>query len=305
MGLEVLAAQGGGVFDRAGLTRHGLSAREIAALVRSGEVVRVHRDAYRLPAAGETPQQAFVATVRAVRRRHPSAVTMGSAAVAELRLPVFGRPSRVDVALGSAPHASARSIFRSVAAAPPAQLERRGTGAVARAARASLDAARLDGVVTGVVAADAALRRRLASAGELGAVAVSMSGLHGVARARLCAVLASPLSESPGESWSAVVMHQHGIPTPERQHTLVDAAGVVGRVDFWWPDQGVVGEFDGRVKYARSNPSGRPPEDVLWDEKLREDRVRALGLRMVRWITADLRAPASWLARLRGAVGSA
>src|SRR5674476_401682 len=48
-----------------------------------------------------------------------------------------------------------------------------------------------------------------------------------------------------------------------------------GRVDFWWPGARVVGEFDGRVKYGRANPSGRPPEDVLWDEKLREDRLRA------------------------------
>lgn len=94
-------------------------------------------------------------------------------------------------------------------------------------------------------------------------------------------------------------MHQHAIPRPERQETFADARGVIGRGDFWWPDKRLVGEFDGRVKYGRSNPSGRPPEDVLWEEKLREDRLRAIDLMVARWTTADLRRPEPWMGRLR------
>lgn len=300
--LELLCAQSGGVLARAQLVAQGLSARDVARLVRDGVLVRVHRDAYRVPDGPESPQRAFLATVQAVRRRHPSVVLMGSAAVASLGLPVFGRPTAVHVASGSASQNSARSVFRVVAAAPPDQLRRTTTGLVAGPARAALDVARLDGLVAGVVAADAALRAGSTTAEELDAVVRTLGGRRGVARARLCADLASPLSESPGESWSAVVLHQHGIARPERQHVVVDERGVVGRVDFFWPDAGVVGEFDGRVKYGRSNPSGRPPEDVLWEEKLREDRLRAAGLAPVRWVTADLRSPAAWLARLRRAL---
>ncbi len=100
-------------------------------------------------------------------------------------------------------------------------------------------------------------------------------------------------------------MHEHGIPRPKRQQEIFDASGLIGRVDFWWPELRTVGEFDGRVKYGRANPSGRPPEDVLWDEKRREDRLRVAGLNVVRWITQDLRRPADWIARLKAALASA
>ncbi len=56
------------------------------------------------------------------------------------------------------------------------------------------------------------------------------------------------------------------------------------------------------MKYGRTNPSGRAPEDVLWDEKLREDRIRGAGLSVVRWVTDDLRSPSAWLPRLRAAL---
>ena len=46
-------------------------------------------------------------------------------------------------------------------------------------------------------------------------------------------------------------------------------------------------EFDGRVKYA--DPwRARSPERVLWDEKRREDELRALDIRVVRIADADL-----------------
>ena len=43
---------------------------------------------------------------------------------------------------------------------------------------------------------------------------------------------------------------------------------------------GLVGEFDGRVKYNR--PS------ALWDEKLREDLIRRSRYHVVRWVWAEL-----------------
>lgn len=300
--LAQLQAEAGGILRRHHLEGYGLSAREIAGLVRQDAAVRVHRDAYRVPAADEPPQETFRAAVRSVRRRDPDRVVTGSAAVATLGLAVFGRPQHVHVARSASGGSSARSLVRTVAAPPPDQLVRLSDGVVAGPARAALDTARLDGVVAGVVAADDALRRRLATSTELALVAATMGGLRGVVRSRLCVELASADSESPGESWSAVVLHRHGILAPQRQALVRDELGVIGRVDFLWPDAGVVGEFDGRVKYGRLRPDGRPVEDVLWDEKLREDRLRAAGLVVVRWTTADLRDPTRWLVRLRAAL---
>lgn len=46
-------------------------------------------------------------------------------------------------------------------------------------------------------------------------------------------------------------------------------------------------EFDGQVKYT--DPwRGRTPERVLWEEKRREDELRALDIRVVRIVDADL-----------------
>ena len=54
--------------------------------------------------------------------------------------------------------------------------------------------------------------------------------------------------------------------------------------DFWWPDHGVVGEFDGVGKYLREKwMDGRSAAEVVIDEKLREDRLRRQVSRVVRW----------------------
>jgi len=111
-------------------------------------------------------------------------------------------------------------------------------------------------------------------------------------RAGLVAVLASPLVESVGESYSRAVIEFLGFPQPELQHPFHDRGGLIGRGDFWWPVQGVVGEFDGKGKYV--DPAvrgGITAEEAVYREKLREDRIRALGHGFVRWSWADVDNP--------------
>jgi len=43
-----------------------------------------------------------------------------------------------------------------------------------------------------------------------------------------------------------------------------------------------VGEFDGKIKYGRLLKPGQRIEDEIFEEKLREDAVRDLGLQVVR-----------------------
>jgi hypothetical protein len=94
------------------------------------------------------------------------------------------------------------------------------------------------------------------------------------------------LSGSPGESVSRLTMHQIGCPPPELQHTFRDRDGVfVATTDFWWPNYNLTGEFDGRAKYMRTEfTRGRTPVEVVIDEKVREDALRALGPGMSRWV---------------------
>jgi len=300
--LTDVAAANGGILRRQHLNACGLTPNRILELMAEGSLARVHRDAYRIPSEDEHPLTTFHASVTALRWRDPTRILTGPAALSVLGIPVFGEPRTLHVATDRRGGSSARSLVSTVAAPPADQVITSDGTLVAAPARAALDTARLHSLVAGVVAADHALRTGLTTPEELTRVAERMGPVRGAALVRLCCQLASPQSESPGESWSAVVMHQNGIPTPERQAVFTDAKGFIGRVDFWWPGARVVGEFDGRVKYGRANPSGRPPEDVLWDEKLREDRLRAADAAVVRWTTADLRHPKHWIERLRAAL---
>ncbi|HEY0237070.1 MAG TPA: hypothetical protein VGC37_00350 [Friedmanniella sp.] len=155
-----------------------------------------------------------------------------------------------------------------------------------------------DAVATG----DAALRDG-AELGELLAVLERVGPRRGVAAARRVLALLDPSSESYGESVSRVLLHEHGVVPPMPQTLVYDRRGTfVGRVDFAWPALGVIGEFDGRIKYGRELEPEEDPVEVLWGEKQREDRLRELGWLVVRWLWADLHHPEEWMARLARAL---
>ena len=148
-----------------------------------------------------------------------------------------------------------------------------------------MDLARTGTLHTAVAAADHALRHELCSFDELMAeVDAVPPRVRGRTTARLVGALADPLSMSAGESLSRVQMFLLNLPKPELQKEIRDAAGLVGFVDFGW--EGVVGEFDGKVKYRVAE--GASPADageIVWREKQREDRLRR-QVRVARWTWA-------------------
>lgn len=108
---------------------------------------------------------------------------------------------------------------------------------------------------------------------------------------RIRAVLefADPASGSAGESLSRALIRLAGFEAPVLQQEFVDAAGLVGYADFYWKQCKVVGEFDGEEKYVKPEYlKGWTTSQAVIAEKKREDRMRALGLRVVRWHWADL-----------------
>ena len=54
------------------------------------------------------------------------------------------------------------------------------------------------------------------------------------------------------------------------------------------PAYRTIGEFDGRVKYGRLLKPGQSVEQIVDEEKLREDALRDLGWQVVRWVWRDL-----------------
>jgi hypothetical protein len=105
------------------------------------------------------------------------------------------------------------------------------------------------------------------------------------------------------ESFSFVSLHGDGIALPVPQVEISDSTGAfVARVDGLWVDHATVAEADGRAKYALAELDVVAQADsvelvdarieahrrALVREKVREDRLRAEGLEVVRWGTHDI-----------------
>ncbi|MDP9028591.1 MAG: hypothetical protein M3N46_13765 [Actinomycetota bacterium] len=107
---------------------------------------------------------------------------------------------------------------------------------------------------------------------------------RGRRRAERVVSFADGRAGSVGESLSRVRIHEAGLPRPELQVPFFDSRGKIGVVDFWWPDHNLIGEFDGVAKYVREEfTGGRDVADVVINEKVREDRLRAVGPNVTRW----------------------
>jgi len=126
------------------------------------------------------------------------------------------------------------------------------------------------------VAIDAAVRAGTLATGDFVA-ALPDRPARGSVRGRTIADALDSEHESVGESYAAIRMIELGLPRPVAQHPLRLPDGSWARVDFWFPDLGLVVEFDGKQKYTdREMLAGRRAEDAVWHEKLREDRLRAV-----------------------------
>ncbi len=139
---------------------------------------------------------------------------------------------------------------------------------------------------TAVAAADFALASRGHAISEIDLLAAWERALpfRGHRRALDVVEFADGRAGSPLESVSRVTMRAIGCPKPELQVPFRDGDGFVGFTDFYWPDHDTIGEADGDLKYLDSEfRGGRSAEEVVLDEKVREDRLRALTRRFVRW----------------------
>jgi hypothetical protein len=95
---------------------------------------------------------------------------------------------------------------------------------------------------------------------------------------------ASTLSASAGESMSRAHMFLLGFLLPALQTPFTDAHGFIGYTDFFWATENMIGEFDGFGKYLRDEfARGRSTTQIVIDEKVREDRLRACGPSVSRW----------------------
>ena len=157
--------------------------------------------------------------------------------------------------------------------------------AVTSVPRTLADLARTLPFEPALVVADAALHRHRATPAAFEEAVARAAGREGSPPARRVAAAADLRAESPGETRSRVAIARAGLPPPALQHEVPELRAVT---DFYWEEFRTVGEFDGKVKYGRSLRPGEDPGEAVYREKRREDALRDLGLKVVRWTWDEL-----------------
>ena len=287
------------------LSGRGYSPEELARMTRAGQLHRVRRGAYpQSPIAELDPRVAHLRLLEATTRQNsPDAVVSHMSAAALHGLPVWRDGlSRVHLTVSRAGNGKTRRyVHIHGLPIPDDEVVELGGFRVTSLARTVLDLGCQLDLWRAVAVGDAALRLQL-NPEELIDVLGRASRRHGIRSARRAAALFDKRAESPQESRSRVIFHLNGLPKPEPQYIVLGRNGeFVARVDFGWEDLRTVGEFDGQVKYGRALRPGQDLEEVLFDEKKREDAVRSLDLQVVRWISRDLDPPHALFARLNRA----
>lgn len=122
---------------------------------------------------------------------------------------------------------------------------------------------------------DAALRSGLCSGAELASAVVEQKGRRGIVKVRDLLAYADGRAESPMESEARLVFIDGGLPLPELQFEIIDRQGKLWRVDFAWPEFGVVAEYESMQWHATA-------------EALKHDRMKVARLQEVGWTTVPL-----------------
>ena len=276
------------------LLSQGYDPEELARMLRNGTMTRIRRGAY-MRATDQDGDESTNAKHRrlilaTVPQLDPRAVLSHGSAALLHGLPTWTEATaRVHITRSRRGGARRRALVE-VHGAPfdAADLTLVDGLKVTSLNRTVLDLARTLPWEQAVAAGDRALALGLTRA-ELSDGLQRMRGWPGVGSARRTVGFLEVRSESAGESVSRVRIYEAGLPSPVPQMEIFDSSGrFVARVDFGWEEKRTIGEFDGKAKYGELLKPGQTPRDAVVAEKWREDLLRDLGWRVVRWMWADL-----------------
>ena len=293
-----------GAFLRREAVAHAVDDATLRRATRSGVLVRVRHGAYAFAAGWDDldDRGRHVLRSRAAMRVLGDRVALSHhSASAVFDLDLWDVPleqvhvTRLDGGAGR----SEGDVRHHEALVLDSDLVRLHGAPVVRPVRAALESASLSGLERGLVTVDSGLRNGLFTAADLAAQHALMQSWPGAQHLHVVTRLADGRSGSVGESRSRYLFYIQRLPAPVLQFPVYDGGRLVGISDFAWPGSGLLGEFDGRVKYGRLLRPGEDAGDAVFREKRREDLLRRLtGWRMVRLVWADLHSPertAAWL----------
>ena len=280
--LRAVADRQCGLFTRADAVAAGYTERQLKTLTgHRGRWLVIRRGVYaerELVASLDEDGRYLLGCLAAALASHGAAVLSHTSAAAVHVMPIRPRwrsvvhLTRPDVTGGR----GEGGVKHHRALLPEKDLVVVNGIAVTSLARTAVDVAREHGFEDGVVAADAALRLG-ATRGELDACVEECRSWPHNTSARAAVEIADGGAESIGETLLRLLLHELDIGKPQTQYVVTDGRRTayvdlrVGRHLF---------EFDGRVKYVERDLGGvadRPPNQVVWDEKRREDWLRRTG----------------------------
>jgi len=281
---------------RADLLASGVTARMLRTRLGSGDLVQVRRgvylrtDAWPADAAGQ-----HVVSARAELTVHTAAVVSHQSAALILGLPTpgFGHWEDLPVSVTlpvTGNSTSSATVIHHTGPLPVGQVQRDKEGYLVTTARTAVDLPLPEALVlldsaARLICASLVnqIRRRDYANPQLVRAAVDLleqaATTVRATRLRPALALVNPSRESVAESLSAGHMQLGGLPTPRFQAEIRTPVGTL-YPDFLWEGLKLIGECDGAVKY--NDASGY----VL--EKEREQVLRDLGYRFVRWLAKEI-----------------
>jgi len=306
-----LAADEHGILGVADTRAAGLTPKAVARLVSRGELTGLGRGWYAV-GSPDTPEERHALLTRAALRAHEGrAVASHHSALCLLRLPTYRadfETIRLNRVTSGAPRTRRGQRLGRVVPAEAIAPPQAGSAAptTVSPALAVVQAGISGGPMAGLVAGDAALSRDLVTRAGLDQALRWVHQHPGTRLLRPFLALADGRRASPGETRLGHAFHLMGLAvTPQFK---VEAAGFVAFVDFRIDGTAVVVEFDGKVKYGRGRDlvdhfgTKLTPQQVLWREKQREDRIREQGYLVVRVTWAELDNPQALARRIGQAI---
>jgi G:T-mismatch repair DNA endonuclease (very short patch repair protein) len=148
--------------------------------------------------------------------------------------------------------------------------------------RTAVDLVRRAEVDAGVVVLDRLVATGIVRLDEVRDAVATLPRGRGSKRAREIVGLADGMAESPPETRLRLLMLRAGLPAPVAQFRVFDGEGLIGRVDFAYPESKIAIEYDGLWHAA----AGQFAKD-----RGRLNRLQAAGWRVIFVTAADMHDP--------------
>jgi|SRR4051794_13984596 hypothetical protein len=295
----------GPVMLRAELLDSGVTDRELARLVRSGELHRLRRGAFTTGSHWETAEVAtrHAMVARAVLKQARTDVVLGHvSALPEYGAPTWGLPLDVVHLIRKDRRAGRkeRGVRQHQGVLLEGDVVVRNGVEVTSPDRTPLDITTLAGIEASLGVMNHFLHAGLTTPDRMRERYDLMRQDPFTLRTDVVLRLADSRIESVGESRTVYLCWRHGVPAPIPQWVVEDERGrVVARLDLAWPELKAWLEFDGREKYLKYLKEGETVVDAVLREKERESRISELtGWRCIRITWADLQHPERTAARI-------